>query len=143
MIVENPLPRDMQTALTLAKCLHLASSQMPESRCRAVAGVNNFFPTDQSFSLLSFAASFKVLEVFTQDAELAAAARGGLERIATTVRVWVGGEGGSQASLSGKIKSRVVEKCLLTSKSLMGILEVEEESDAGYVSQSDGEVHDP
>jgi hypothetical protein len=56
----------------------------------------------------------------------------GLERIASSLRVWIGRKSGPRGGLSNKARTRIVEYCLKTSKMLVGLSEV----DDGYVSAS-------
>jgi hypothetical protein len=107
----------------------------------AVAALLRYRPTETSFTILSFAAAYQVLDRFADDAMLTLETRPILERMANTMRVWVGKEAGNPAvaALNQKIRMKVVERCLAASKRLTGVRdhesEVEDEnSDAGYGS---------
>jgi len=131
------MSNDVRIAITLAKCLALSQSRHPASRLRAAECLNCYLPTEHSYTPISFAAAFKVLQALSADSDLVNAARPGLERIASTLRVWIGTAAGRRAGLERDTQVRIVQTCLSVSKSLLGVSEPDKESDAGYVSQSD------
>jgi hypothetical protein len=139
-LVDNaPLAVDVCKALTLAKCLLLVSSSSPDTRRRATFVINNMHMPENTTTLLSFVAAHKVLTLFMQNKQLQADASAGLERIASSLRMWVGHETGRRSGLSNKIRGRVVVSCLEASRVLVGLEEKEDivgDVDDGYVSAS-------
>jgi hypothetical protein len=134
-IADTPIATDIRKALTLAKCHVLADSESTEARCRAIYMVNNTTLPEATTTLLSFVAGYKVLGYFVQDPVLQSEASHGLERLASSLRMWVGHETGRRSGLSNKIRGRIVSHCLDASKTLVGLAEPEEVDD-GYVSSS-------
>ncbi|KAF1981586.1 hypothetical protein K402DRAFT_398348 [Aulographum hederae CBS 113979] len=138
----GPVPTDLKQALAFAKCLDLArpsrAIEVDVSRRTAARVVNKLFVARQSFSLLSFVAAFKLLNVLSADLELFADARIGLEHAASSMRVWIGSDRGRRVCISADSRAWIVEKCLGASMLLLGVQDpCYEESDAGYVSQSE------
>lgn len=138
---------DVRKALTLAKCLTLAASSTLEARRRAFFVVNNTYLPEPSTTLLSFVAGHKVLTRFMADDSLKTATTCGLERIASSLRIWIGHESGKKSGLSNKVRAKIVNNCLDASKSLVGLGQTTEEHkkkktkeetdvDDGYVSAS-------
>lgn len=140
VVVETSIPNDVRIAITLAKCLALSRSPLAASKARAAECLNCYLPTEHSYTLISFAAAFKVLQRLSSDAILVDQAHPGLERIASTLRVWIGTAAGRNAGIELDTQRRIVQTCLSVSKSLLGVLELDDESDAGYASGSDDGV---
>ncbi|KAJ3481829.1 hypothetical protein NLG97_g7722 [Lecanicillium saksenae] len=55
-----------------------------------------------------------------------------LEKLAGTLRVWIGGASGTNAGIDADIRAKVVERCLSITKSIMGM-----DMDTGYGTLSD------
>ncbi|KIW03560.1 hypothetical protein, variant [Verruconis gallopava] len=151
LIVPNtPASSDVPEALGLAKCLGLVEAKVGDSKeiaglsDRAVSALLMYRPTETSFSILSFAAAYQVLDHFSADPELRLKTRPALERMANAMRVWIGKESGKPAvaALSLKTRTIVVDRCIQASKMLSGVCtnddNSEEESDAGYGSLEEG-----
>jgi hypothetical protein len=139
LVDDVPVAADVRKALTLAKCLFLVSSSSPDARRRAIFVVNNTYFPEITTTLLSFVAGHKVLTLFMQDPELQADTSVGLERIAKSLRMWVGHETGTRSGLSNKVRGRIVASCLEASTALVGLKEKDEitgDVDDGYVSAS-------
>jgi hypothetical protein len=139
-IVENaPVAPDVRKALTLVKCLSLISCASPAARHRAIFVVNNTYLPEVTTTLLSFVAAYKVLTLFMENKEVQADASVGLERIASSLRMWVGHDAGKQSGLGNKSRIRIVSSCLAASKILVGLQERDDTTvdvDDGYVSAS-------
>ncbi|KAF2822224.1 hypothetical protein CC86DRAFT_301758 [Ophiobolus disseminans] len=139
-LVDNaPVATDVRKALTLAKCISLISSQSADARHRAIFVVNNTYLPEVTTTLLSFVAAQKVLSLFMQDKDLQAQTSAGLERIAKSMRMWVGHETGKRSGMSNKVRGRIVASCLEASTALVGLQEKDDISadvDDGYVSSS-------
>ncbi|KAJ4376155.1 Clr6 histone deacetylase associated PHD protein-2 Cph2 [Neocucurbitaria cava] len=138
LVGEGYVATDVRKALTLTKCLSLVESSSPAARQRATFVVNNTRLPEVTTTLLSFVAGHKVMTRFMQDSSLQAATSSGLERIASSLRMWVGHETGRRSGLSNKVRTRLVSSCLGASKTLVGLTEkkVEADVDDGYVSAS-------
>jgi hypothetical protein len=137
--VDNaPVAADVRKALTLAKCLSLIASCSPDARRRAIYVVNNTYLPEITTTILSFVAAHKVLCQFMQDPQLRADTSAGLERIAKSLRMWVGHETGKRSGLSNKVRGRIVASCLEASTALVGLKEKDDVGDVddGYVSAS-------
>jgi hypothetical protein len=127
---------DVGKALTLAKCLSLIESTDDRARRRAIPAVNRTYLPPSQMTLLSCVAAYKLVVRFLEDPELETEASRGLEHLVCSVRMWVGQDAGKRSGLDNRLRGKIVEKCLAVSKKLVG-LKVEEESDAGYVSQDE------
>ncbi|KAF2014803.1 hypothetical protein BU24DRAFT_423709 [Aaosphaeria arxii CBS 175.79] len=135
LISNDALPADVQNALTLAKCLALVECLNPQARPRAVLTVNNLSFPEATTTLLSFVAGYKVLRHFINNPSLQFESSAGLERLASSLRMWIGHATGRRSGLSNKIRARVIEQCLDASKTLVGLADPEDIDD-GYVSSS-------
>jgi hypothetical protein len=139
-LVDNaPVAADVRKALTLAKCLSLISLLSPDARRRAIFVVNNTYLPESTTTLLSFVAAHKLLSLFMQDADLQKDTSAGLERIAKSLRMWVGHETGKRSGMSNKTRGRIVASCLEASTALVGLKEKHDvlgDVDDGYVSAS-------
>lgn len=155
IIDRSSISADVPVALVFAKCLALVENQHPEitqspvlraqAQQKAVNTLLSYWPTEKNFTLLSFVAAYKVLDHFVHDAVLQRKTRPTLERMANCMRVWIGKEGRQNgvSAIDGRIRTKVVERCIGASKLLTGIAvregEIEEESDAGYGSEEEEE----
>lgn len=129
---------DVRKALTLAKCLSLLESSSPKAQQRAFFVVNNTYFPEVTTTLLSFVAGHKIMTRFMQDPKLQSQTSSGLERIASSLRMWIGHETGRRSGLTNKVRSRIIVSCLQASKTLVGLSEkkVDPDVDDGYVSAS-------
>jgi hypothetical protein len=137
--VDNvPVAVDVRKALTLAKCLSLTASSSLDARRRAVFVINNTHLPEATTTLLSFVAAYKVMTVFMRNSQLQTDTGAGLERIAKSLRMWVGHETGKRSGLSNKTRGRVIARCLEATTTLVGLKEKEDvvDVDDGYVSAS-------
>lgn len=130
-----PTAIDVRKALTLAKCLTLVDSTNQEAHRQAIFVVNNTHLSEATTTLLSFVAGYKILERFIKDPALQAETTHGLERLAGSLRMWVGHGTGRRSGLDDKIRTRIVKRCLEASKMLVGLTD-REDFDPGYFSSS-------
>lgn len=135
LVQQSPVTNDVLETLTMAKCLSLASLADPRAKAMALTALNGYHPDETSFSLLSFAAGFRVLQRFADDEELLAPCKAGVERLAVALRVWVGGQKGRRAGLGNRRCRRVVARCLDVGKRLVGVAEKEEDDDDDDVDE--------
>ena len=84
-------------------------------------------------SLLGYTAAFHLMEQLEKHAAGRDACAGTLERLAGALRIWVGSAAGEKAGLEGKLRQRMIDRCLGVTKSIMGM----ETNDPGYVSMED------
>lgn len=129
---------DVRKSLTLAKCLSLIESSNAPARQRAILVINHTHLPESSATLLSFVAGYKVLSHFMQDFKLRNETSVGLERMARSLRTWIGHGAGKRSGPSNKVLGRVINSCLDASKTLVGLGDKKEEGDVddGYVSAS-------
>ncbi|KAF3047023.1 hypothetical protein E8E12_010552 [Didymella heteroderae] len=132
LVGDSTIAVDVRKALTLAKCLSLVESHHRHAHKRAIFVVNNTFLPECTTTLLSFVAGHKILTRFMEDPSLQAQTSSGLERVASALRMWIGRKTGPRGNLSNKARIKIIEYCLKTSKTLVGLSEV----DDGYVSAS-------
>ena len=142
IIGEGPVPDDVQAALTMAKCILLATTpatnaNQAEARERAKRAVNGWIAAAGGFTILSLVATFKCMELFAARPELLASTKPGVERMANALRLWIGHSKGANCGIPSDIRAHVVTRCLAISRSLVGIRELDSESDAGYASADD------
>ena len=130
-----PIAADVWKALTLAKCHALIESSNIDAQRRAASVVNRTLLPEATMTLLSFVAGYRVLNDFIQDPLLQAESSQGLERLASSLRMWIGHETGRRIGLSNNARGRVIGQCLDASKILVGLAEPEDIDD-GYVSSS-------
>jgi len=142
----TPVSKDVPVALVLAKCLALVENEDGQTEDEAtsdahegaVTALLRYRPTENGFTILSFAAAYRVLLHFTDDEDLSLETRPVLERMANAMRVWMGKERSAAAVINQKIRLSVIQRCISASKQLTGVKDHEsddeDESDAGYGS---------
>jgi len=148
IIPSGPIPADLKLALTFAKCLHIASSLPNDAHPRAVhisaAMLNKQTSYPSSLTLLSFVSALKILDAYAGSTQLFALSKPGLERLAGAMRIWIGGAEGRRVRVDRGTREWLVEKCLRVGREVVGMKDEEDadedEVDAGYVSQEEGEV---
>jgi hypothetical protein len=136
VVGEKPIAHDVRMALTLAKCHALVESSNEEARKRAVFLINNIVFPEMNTTLLSFAAGYTVFGHFIRDPALLVEGSFGLERLAGSLRMWVGHETGRRSGLTTKVRARIVKNCLEATKTLVG-LKAADDVDDGYATQSE------
>ncbi|KAK5143074.1 hypothetical protein LTR04_002002, partial [Oleoguttula sp. CCFEE 6159] len=139
MTASTPIRAEIRIALTLAKCMALVSQSAAsaEGRLKAFAVVNSTSLEDFPPSPLTFVAAYRVLVTLSKDVELLAGSKAGLGRMANCMRLWIGKDVGTPSGLEEGARAHVLETCLAVSKRAAGVLEVVDDGDVGYVSQSD------
>jgi hypothetical protein len=146
VVPTTPVSMDVFAALILAKCLALVekdkSQLSAEAQEVAVQVMLRYRPSDHGFSILSFVAAYRVLNHFIDDATLSNDVHLILERMANTMRIWIGKDSNSKAaSIDNAIRLKVVERCLSVSRLLAGVdsrsIDDGDKSDAGYGSLED------
>ena len=126
---------DINTSLRCAMAIaHLERFPAPADPLAAHKIINSINPN--ILTPLGFTAAFKLMEILSGHEIVAVACSRALERLAGSLRIWIGGEEGRGLELSMKERRGLVEACLDVSKRVVGM-----EGDAGYgsMSEDDGE----
>lgn len=128
-IVPDP---DIHTALRCSQALaHLQKFASPPAWALHI--INSIvLPMQGSTSLLGFTAAFHLMDALNEHAVGREACAVTLERLAGSLRVWIGGVEGDGCGLAQEVRCRIVERCLAVTKSVVGM-----EADPGYGSMSD------
>ena len=74
---------------------------------------------------------FKLMEAMSGHELVAASCNKALERMAGSLRIWIGGKEGEDMGLSTGERKELVERCLEVTRKVVGL------EDAGYESMSD------
>jgi hypothetical protein len=85
-------------------------------------------------TLLGCTAAFKLMEELYAHRSAAEAFSISLERLAGTLRIWVGGATGDMCGVGPAVRHKMVDRCLAITKSVVGM-----DNDTGYGSMSDCE----
>jgi hypothetical protein len=125
---------DLHTALRCSQALaHLQKFSNPP--VWALNIINSIIlPMQGPMSLLSFTAAFHLMGTLNEHTVGREACSITLERLAASLRVWVGSIEGDGCGLGQDVRCRMVERCLAVTKSVVGM-----EADPGYGSMSDCE----
>jgi len=128
---------DVQMALRCAMGIaHLQKFAAPPQEALSV--INSIIPgTASGVSLLACTATFKLMNCLYGHDVAAETCSIALERLAGTLRIWVGSSAGDDCGLDQDVRHKIVNRCLAITKSMVGF-----ESDTGYWSMSDGEGDD-
>lgn len=132
---------DFSIALRCAKAIALIERAQGSSRgLRDIAGLNNFANPDNTsaMSLLGFTSVMQVMEHLVDCKKIDDRVEPVLEKLASTLRVWMGGQFASRCGVDSQLQQDVVDRCLAITSSLVGM-----EIDTGYGSMSEDEAgHD-
>ncbi|KAB5583294.1 hypothetical protein GE09DRAFT_1211898 [Coniochaeta sp. 2T2.1] len=123
---------DIHTALRCSQALaHLQKFSNPPAWALQV--INSIaLPLQGSMSLLGFTAAFRLMDALNEHAVGREACAATLERLAASLRIWVGGAEGDTCGLSQEVRCKTVDRCLAVTKAVVGM-----EADPGYGSMSD------
>ena len=125
---------DIKMSLRCAMAIaHLERFPAPDNPTAAHPIINSVVPTN--LTLLGFTAAFKLMESIQAHDMVAASCTNALEKLAGNLRIWVGGKDGEQNGLDKDIRKEMVERCLGTTKRIIGM-----EKDAGYETMSEDET---
>ncbi|KAI9717620.1 MAG: hypothetical protein M1812_004565 [Candelaria pacifica] len=92
-----------------------------------------------AIGLLGFIGAMQVQDALMRGDSLPSEFEEGLEQLAGSLRVWIGGQCGRLSGLSKATRGRLGERCLNASRKAVGMTEAPEEMDAGYASLSEAE----
>lgn len=90
--------------------------------------------TASTMSLLRCAAAMELMESYVENKPAAEAFGSSLERLAGSLRLWMGGPSGDKCGVSDQVRHSVVDRCITITKGLVGM-----EMDTGYGSLSEAE----
>jgi len=116
----------LRCAMAIAHLERFPAPANPEAAPRITSTVH---PTQ--LTLLGFTAAFNLMEKINGHDVVAVNCTNALERLAGSLRIWVGGRGCERSGLGKEVKRAMVERCLAISKRVVGM------EDAGYGSMSD------
>lgn len=105
----------------------------PEQGCRLINTI--LMPAAaSSMTLLGFTAVKMLMERLIESKDTADTFASSLERLAGSLRLWIGGPSGSKCGLDTSVRHKVVDRCLTITKTLVGM-----EVDTGYGTMSEDE----
>lgn len=123
---------DIKMAMSYAIAIaHLDRFPPPDNPSTARQIIIHESPKPQS--LLGFTAAFKLMESLNKHDVVAANCTPSLERLAGTLRIWIGSEEGGHSGLKKGVKKAIVERCLGITKRIVGM------EDDGYESMPEGD----
>lgn len=111
---------------------HLERYPAPDDAKSAHALINSIVPTN--LTSLGFTSSFKLMEKVYQHELVAISCGRALERLAASLRIWIGGKVSETSGLDKELKRVMVGRCLEITKKIVGM------KDAGYESMSEEEI---
>jgi len=128
---------DINMSLRCAMAIaHLERFQPPRNPVTAHRIINSINPIN--LTPLDFTSCFKLMEAISSHELVALSCPRALERLAGSLRIWIGGKEGESVGLDIKERRAIVQRCLAVTKKLVGM-----ERDTGYesmsVSDDDGE----
>lgn len=130
-----PALPDIATSLNCAMAIaYLQRFQSPSNPEAAHTLINSMMPVD--LTLLSFTALFKLMEAISSHELVAASCSSALERLAGSLRVWIGSRDGEKSGLHREVKRDIVDRCIRVTRRVVGM------QDAGYESMSDPDIND-
>jgi hypothetical protein len=116
----------LRCAMAIAHLERFPAPANPEAAHRIIRSIS-----PSRFSLLSFTASFKLMEKMNEHSLVSASCSASLENLAGALRMWVGGKEGERNGLDKEVRLAMVDRCLDVRKRVIGMV------DAGYGSMSD------
>lgn len=125
-------PSELRMALQCA--MAVATLQRPQYRSEAIALIEKIGLPHQGLGLLGFTAAYNLLATAFEDKSLAGETRRALENVASTLKLWVGGENGTSSGLDRHSRGEVAMLCIKVLRWLVGM----SVDDQGYGSMSDG-----
>jgi hypothetical protein len=112
-----------------------SATQLPSD---AVALINRVVSSlsQESMSLLGCTAAYRLMDTVQANAAASEACALALERLAGTLRIWLGSAVGEKYGLEDEVRRAMISKCLAVTKRVVGMTS---KSDPGYGSLSDVE----
>ncbi|KAK2590960.1 Clr6 histone deacetylase associated PHD protein-2 Cph2 [Conoideocrella luteorostrata] len=135
----NDLSPDYFVALYCAKAISILNrvSQTPNAVLQNMDALGDIVrPKNTSrMSLLGFTSVMELMEHLLQQEKRDGTVEFVLEKLAATLRLWIGSEYATSSGVDSQLRQHVVERCLAVTKDLVGM-----EIDAGYGSMSEDEA---
>lgn len=129
---------DVRLTLRCAQVIaHLGRSEVRNGNFKDISIIDSIaIPKDVSaISLLGFTAVMELIENVLEHKAAAETFSPSIERLAGSLRLWIGGNAGDNCGLSPSVRHKVIDRCLGITKSLVGM-----EVDTGYGSLSEDEA---
>jgi len=124
---------DLKMALSYAIAIaHLDRSPPPLDPATARQIITRIEPAPSS--LVGFVAAFTLMTKLNAHTVTAASCSSSLEKLAGTLRIWIGSEAGAISGLDTEIKKSVVDSCLAITKRIVGV------EDDGYESMAESDA---
>ncbi|KID92901.1 dihydrodipicolinate synthase [Metarhizium guizhouense ARSEF 977] len=125
----------LRCAMAIAHLTRVAST--PNAKLANVDSLNSIVRPENTacMSLLGFTSVMELMDYLLLHKDRDQSIEFILEKLAATLRLWVGGQFASHCGIHAELRQRVVERCLAVTKSLVGM-----EIDTGYGSMSDDET---
>jgi len=124
---------DIKMSLSCAMAIaHLEKYPAPLNPTPAHRIINSIVPAN--LTPLGFTAAFKLMEAIDQHELIAVSCTRALERLAGSLRIWIGSKDGQTSGLDKEIKRDMVGRCLDITKHILGM------KDAGYESMSEEDI---
>ncbi|KAG9248802.1 hypothetical protein BJ878DRAFT_476163 [Calycina marina] len=124
---------DIDMSLRCAMAIaHLEKYPPPDNPITAQRLINSIFPGN--LTPLGFTTAFKLMERIDKHELVAIECSKALERLAGSLRIWIGSKQGEKSGLSRQVKMNMIMKCISITKRIVGM------RDAGYESMSEGEA---
>jgi hypothetical protein len=125
----------IQCAMAIAHLTRMENADKPDLLALRLAETIVFPRSSSTMSLLSCTAAVELMEKLFAHKEAAETFSNSLERLAGSLRHWVGGSSANKCGLTSEVRHKVVERCLNITKTMVGM-----EIDTGYGSLSDEEI---
>lgn len=125
----------LRCAMAIAHLTRVANT--PNATLANVESLNSIVRPENTscMSLLGFTSVMELMDHLLQHKKSDQNIEFILERLAATLRLWVGGQYASRCGIDSQLRQQVVERCLGVTKSLVGM-----EIDTGYGSMSEDET---
>ena len=122
---------DIKMSLRCAMAIaYLDRFPSPHNPVNAHRLINSIVPIH--LSLLGFTAAFHLMEKMHAHERVSMSCACSLEKLAGSLRIWIGGPEGEKSGLDKAAKRDIVERCLIVTKRVIGM-----EKDAGYETMSE------
>lgn len=86
----------------------------------------------EGMSLLGYTAAYHLMERLHRHAVGRETCSRSLERLAGSLRIWIGSEAGNEVGFDGPMRQKMIDRCLAITKSVVGM-----EADPGYASMEE------
>jgi len=124
---------DIDMSLRCAMAIaHLEKYPPPGNPSTAHRLINGIVPVN--LTPLGFSSAFKLMERINGHELVATECSRALERLAGSLRIWIGSKEGEKSGLDREIKKDMVSRCLDITKRIVGM------KDAGYETMSEEEI---